>query len=100
MSKVIIYHGPETAGVGVDIDSDFAFFPFGEPVEVGDELAARLLEEYPGTFSTSEHPQRSADKAAWHAFRAAQGHQDVDDLTKSELIALPDVPAPTEKKEG
>ena len=92
MSKVIIYHGAETAGVGVDVEAGYAFFPHGEPVEVEDALAELLLGEYPGTFSTSEHPQRSADKAAWATFRAAQGHQDIDDLTKAELVALPDVP--------
>jgi hypothetical protein len=91
MSKTLIYHG-EYAEVEIRPPYGWAVFPRGEPVEVDDELAARLLGEYPGTFSTGEHPQVSAPKDVWETFRAGQGH-DVDGLTKQELIDLPDTPA-------
>jgi hypothetical protein len=68
----------------------------GEPTEVPDELAHRLLAEYPGVYSTGDEPQQGAPKAAWQSFRESQGH-DVSGLTKDELINLPDTPAVTEE---
>ena len=94
----LTYHGqygPDVT-VGNAALGESAAMSTGEPTEVPDDLAHRLLSEYPGVYSTGDEPQQGAPKAAWQSFRESQGH-DVSGLTKDELINLPDTPAVTEE---
>lgn len=94
----LTYHGPVPVVVGnAGLDEQVWMEP-GVETDVGDDLAHRLLAEYPGTYSTGDQPQHSAPKAAWQSFRESQGH-DVSGLTKDELINLPDTPAVTDEDE-
>jgi hypothetical protein len=88
MSKTITYHGTD----GPQVVVGETVFDVGEPVEVDSDIADRLLDEYPGKFTSGDTPAKSARKEVWETFRAAQGH-DVDGLTRDELIDLPDAPA-------
>ncbi len=95
----VTYRGPDGAGVIIPNAGEDIVAPFEVEVEVPDELGGRLLDEQrawwlsPGVDAS---PPKSASKADWETFRAAQGY-DVDGLTKDELIELGDVVAVNEE---
>jgi hypothetical protein len=88
-SKTITYHGND----GPQVTVGETTFDAGEAVEVDGDIADRLLDEYPGKFTSGDTPSVGAKKEAWEAYRAAQGHDMSVERTKQDLIELPDAPA-------
>jgi hypothetical protein len=99
VSKSVTYVGPYHGGVVVHPTEvgagDELLVGPSETIDLPDDVAERLVEQ--GDFvhasrSGDGAPPHSALVAEWSAYRAAQGHN-VTDLTKQQLIDLPDTPA-------